>query len=150
VAPELALVFDAAPGDADLDPAPVEVAAAAGIVVALVGVQLLGSAARSSGSVAMPADAGDGVEQRLEQLAVVGVGRREKHVERQPLVINQQVVLGAGFAPVNRVRAGQLAPLLARTDTASTLARDQSSTSAAESSSSTRRWSWSQTPAACH
>jgi hypothetical protein len=61
----------------------------------------------------------------------------DEHVQRQAVVVDEQVVLGAGFAPVSGVRAGQLAPLFARTDTASMLARDQSSSSASESSSST-------------
>lgn len=51
--------------------------------------------------------------------------------------------------PVSGVRAGQLAPPFARTDTASMLARDQSMTSAWASSSSTRCCSRSHTPAAC-
>lgn len=79
----------------------------------------------------------------------MGAGCREQHMQRQPVVVDEQVVLRAGFAPVSGVRAGQLAPLFARTDTASMLARDQSKTSAWASSSSTRCCSRSHTPAAC-
>jgi hypothetical protein len=42
------------------------------------------------------------------------------------VAIDDQVVLGAGLAAIDRVRAGLLAPLLARTLRLSTLARDQS------------------------
>jgi hypothetical protein len=58
----------------------------------------------------------------------MGAGCREQHVQRQPVVVDEQVVLRAGFAPVSGVRAGQLAPLFARTGTASMLARDLATT----------------------
>jgi hypothetical protein len=51
VAPELYLVvvLDAAAGDADLDPSPVQISAAAWVVIALVGVQLLRSGSGPAG-----------------------------------------------------------------------------------------------------
>ena len=49
VSAELGLVLDPAAGDPDLDPAPVQVPPAAGVVVALVGVQLLGPASGPAG-----------------------------------------------------------------------------------------------------
>jgi len=81
-----------------------------GVVVALVSVQLLGPTARPAREMAAAADRRVGVEQRLEHLGVVGVGGREQHVQRQPVAIDQQVVLGAGFAPVSGPGAGQLVP----------------------------------------
>ena len=71
-------------------------------------------------------------------------------MQGQPGRVGEQVVLRPRFPAVGGVRAGQLAPLLARTDTASILARDQSRISCSESSSSTARCSFSHTPAPCH
>ena len=139
--------LDAAASDADFDPTLVQVTAAARVVVALVGVQLVGSTQGTTGSVAMSADAGVGLEQGLELHAVVGVRRRQQRVQDQTTSVDEQVVLRAGLAAVGRVPAGQLAPLFARTETLSTQPRDQSMSSASESSSSTRRCS-RQTPVA--
>ena len=133
--------LDAAASDADFDPTLVQVTAAARVVVALVGVQLVGSTQGTTGSVAMSADAGVGLEQGLELHAVVGVRRRQQRVQDQTTSVDEQVVLRAGLAAVGRVPAGQLAPLFARTETLSTQPRDQSMSSASESSSSTRRCS---------
>jgi hypothetical protein len=57
----------------------------------------------------------------------VPVGSGDGDVERQAGGVDEQVVLGAAFAPVGGVRTGQCTPLLARTLTESRLARDQSS-----------------------
>src|SRR4051812_6008587 len=74
--------------------------------------QLRGPAPWSTRLMKAPANGGVGVEQRLEELRVVGVRRREQHVQRESVRVDQQVVLRAGFAPVSGVRAGQLAPLI--------------------------------------
>jgi hypothetical protein len=82
VAAKLGAGLNTAAGDADLDSAPVQVGAAAREVVALVGVQLLGPALRATTVTRPSADAGVGVEQGFEQLAVVGVRRRDQGVQR--------------------------------------------------------------------
>jgi hypothetical protein len=80
MAAECGAGLDAAAGDADLDPAPVQVGAATREVLALVRVQLLRPALRPAAAARAPADAGVGVEQGFEQLTVVGVGRRDQRV----------------------------------------------------------------------
>jgi hypothetical protein len=40
----------------------------------------------------------------------VPVRRRDQHVERQSVRVDEQMVLAAGLTPVGRVRAGQLNP----------------------------------------
>ncbi len=47
---------------------------------------------------------------RLDEHAVVPVRRRDQHVERQSVRVDEQMVLAAGLTPVGRVRAGQLNP----------------------------------------
>ena len=56
----------------------------------------------------------------------MGIGRRKPHGQRDAVVVNDQVVLGAGLAAIRRVWSCLFAPLLARTLKLSTLARDQS------------------------
>lgn len=60
------------------DPATVQILPAPAIVIALVGVQLLGPAPRPARFAAAGAYRRVLVEQRLGQRAVVGVGRREQ------------------------------------------------------------------------
>lgn len=91
-----------------------------------------------------------GLQQRDEQLAVVGIGRRGKYVQGKSVAVAQDVVLRTGFASIDRARTGKLAPLFARTATASTQQRVQSSTSASRSSIKMAWCSRSQTPASCH
>src|SRR5512143_670536 len=110
---EPAMGLDAAAGDAGEDAAAAQIGAAAGEVVGLVGVQLRRAAAGSAA--AGPLDRGGGIEQRLEQPAVVGVRRGQQRGEGDPGGVDQEVVFGAGLAPIGGVRAGQLAPLFART-----------------------------------
>jgi hypothetical protein len=86
---ELALVLDPATGDPDLDPAAVQIAPAARVVVALVGVELLGPASGPTGVVAPTTDAGVGLQQWLEQLGVVGVRRRDEDVQRKTVGVDE-------------------------------------------------------------
>jgi hypothetical protein len=74
----------------------------------------------------MGADTGVGVQQRLEQHAVVGVRRRQQGVQDQPVRVDEQVVLRPGLAAIGRVTSGELAPLFALTETLSMQPRDQS------------------------
>ncbi|MBM7807756.1 hypothetical protein JOD57_003593 [Geodermatophilus bullaregiensis] len=57
------------------------------------------------------ADGGHGLHQGDECEAVLGVGRADRHGQRQVGGIGEHVQLRAGFAAVDRVRAGQRAPL---------------------------------------
>jgi hypothetical protein len=68
----------------------------------------------------------------------MGVGRRQPHRQRDPGGVDQQVVLGASLAPVDRIRARQLPPRRARTLTESIAARDQSTWPSSPSQSSSR------------
>jgi two-component system response regulator DevR len=63
--------------------------------------------------------------------------------------IDQQVILGSGLAPVDRIRAGQFPPRRARTLTESMDARDQSTCPSSPSQSSSRWCSCAHTPACC-
>jgi hypothetical protein len=76
------------------------------MVVALVTVELGGPLAGSTWLAAWALDRWDGVDHRLQQRRVVGVGRRQADRQRDAPTVDQQVVLGAGLAAVCRVRAG--------------------------------------------
>src|SRR5690242_17187617 len=96
--------LDPAPGDARDDAAPAAGAAAAGVVVGLVGVQLRRAPA---GPASRLADRRHGVERLLEHGAVVDVGGREQDRERDALPVDHEVALGARLAAVGRVRPGR-------------------------------------------
>ena len=120
---EVLAAFDAASGDARCDVTGAEITAAAAEVVAFVGVQFGRSLAGSAAALANRLDRVDDVDQGL---AVVAVGAGQDEGERQAAPIHHDVPLGAGFAPIRRVRADRVTPLLAATDEESTEARDQS------------------------
>jgi hypothetical protein len=90
-----------------------------------------------------------GVEEQLEELAVVSVCGAEQQCERDAVRIDQPVALRAGLAMVGRVGADALAPLLAEKDALLSEQRDQSIAFARPSRSSSARWSRSKTFAAC-
>jgi hypothetical protein len=116
------------------------------VVVPLVGVQLGWALARPA--CALP-DRRHGVEQRLEQPAVVDVGGAEQERERDAAGVDQDVPLAARPAAVGRARAGELAPLFAGNEALSSEQRPKSTAFALPSRSSSARWSRSKTPAAC-
>ncbi len=126
--------LDPLPRDAVLDPALDAGVAAAAVVVALVGVELRGPAPRASA--APCADRDDRVEQRHEHAAVVDVRRRHRDGERDPLPVDEEVVLRARLALVGRVRADVRAPPFAGRLLLSRAARLQSIWSAAARRSS--------------
>jgi hypothetical protein len=107
-------------------------------VVALIRVQLGRPLARPTRPAPWPDDRRDRVHDLFEQQRVVGVGGRQPDRQRQAAAVDQQVVLGAGLAPVDRVRANQLPPRRARTLAESMAARDQSTWSSSPSQSSSR------------
>jgi hypothetical protein len=132
--PEPVLGVDALARDAVLDPTHYARIATPAVVVALVGVQLLGPTA---GPPASPRpDRHDGVEQRLHHAAVVHVGRGHRDRERDALPVDQEVVLATRLALVGRVRSDGGSPLFAAKLRLSRLARVQSIRAAAARRSS--------------
>jgi hypothetical protein len=91
----------------------------------------------------------DGIQQRLQHRPIIHVGGREQVREWNALALDGHMVFAAWFAPIRRVRAGLIAPPLARTLALSTLARDQSMASRAPKRSSSTRCSRCHTPARC-
>jgi len=114
--------FDTAPGDAWNDRPPAQRASAVGEVIALVGVQFGGSAPWPASTLA---DGRYGIDECLQQLAVVAVGWRDPQGERDAVGVHEDVALGARLAAIRRARAGLLAPLFAGTLALSTAARSQ-------------------------
>ncbi len=100
-------------------------------------------------SSARPEDGWDGVDQRDELGRIVGVGGGEPNGQGDAVAVDDQVVLGARLTAVDRIGAGSFAPLLARTLSESTLARDQSMAASSPSQFNSFVCSRSQTPAAC-
>jgi len=70
-----------------------------------------------------------------------------QHGKGCPLAVGDHMMLAAWFTPVDRGRAGPLAPFFAGMCPPSTIARDQSIRPAAFTSASSRRCSRSNTPA---
>jgi site-specific DNA recombinase len=113
-------------------------------IIALVRVQLVGPPAGASQG---PLDRRDGVQHRRQRARVGAVGRAQAERERDPLPVDQQMLLAARLAAIRRIRAGNFAPLFAGTSRLSRQARDQSIWSAMPSWSSRTRCNCSQTPA---
>jgi hypothetical protein len=139
-------VFDATPGNTRLDGAPTQRLSALWEIVTLVGMQLGRSPA---GPPPTLVNWRHGVDQLVEEPAVVDICRAEPDSEWDAPSVGDQVALGAGAAAIGRVGAGFLAPLLAGTEALSTQARLQSMAPARPKRSSRTRCSLSQTPAAC-
>jgi hypothetical protein len=77
----------------------------------------------------------------------MGVGGGDRGDQRQTLGVGQDVELGAGFAPVDRIRSDELVPLFARIEAESTRAADQSIAPVAPSRSRTSVWRRRRKPA---
>jgi hypothetical protein len=146
IAAKLLAAFDAASGDARFDAAPPAGAATEREIVSLVGVQFVRPAARPS---APALDRWDRVEQRLQHLAVMAIGRAQQTGERGALAIDHDVALGPRLAAIGRVGADLRAPLFAGTAALSTAARLQSMRSASLSRFNSSWWRRSHTPARC-
>jgi hypothetical protein len=143
---ELAHALDvrgALAGDDGHDPALSEFLAVEVGVVALVAEQGLGTPARTAGAAG---DGRDAIDQGEGLGDVVDVGRGGDDRERGAVTVADQVVFAAGLAPVDRRRAGRLAPFFAFTWEASTQARVQSICPAAFNSARSMRCSASKTP----
>jgi hypothetical protein len=115
-------------------------------VVAAVGEERVGAAAWSS---ALATQRWDRLDER-QQLGDVGaVGGGEQAGERVTVGVGDQVMLGAGLAPIDRTRPGFAAPKSARSEAESQTARERSSRPARRSRASSSSCSCCQTPACC-
>jgi len=94
-------------------------------------------------------DRRDRIDQRQQLRDVVAIGSGDLHGQGNALRIGDQMVLGARFASIRRIRAGLRPPKMARIESESTNAREKSIWSAPRSSLSKTRWTWLQTPASC-
>ncbi len=133
-------------GDAHPDAPPVQEATAAGDVVGLIGMQLLRPFA---GTTPRASDGRNGVDEVLEDGAVMPVGPGQPEGERRAPSVGNDMALRARFAAVRRVRSGGRPPFLAGMLALSRQARSQSIWSASPNSSSRARCSRSHTPAVC-
>jgi hypothetical protein len=127
---EAGAVRRTAAGDPRSDPASPQLTAVDVVVVAAVGEQLTRSAA---GPAASPADRRHAVDQREQLGDVVAVAAGEGDREWNAGGVDDQVVLGAGAAAVDRGWADVVPPLRARMCEPSTAHRSRSSWSRARS-----------------
>ena len=123
-------VGDAAASDAWSDPALAKLAAVDVVVVAAIGEQLTRLAAWPA---APASDRWDGVDQRDELGDVVAVAAGQADRQRNAAGVDDQVVLGARPAAVDRRRADVVPPLSARMCEPSTAQRSRSSSPSARS-----------------
>ena len=84
--------------------------AAAGEVVGLIGVQLVGALARPSGFATRSLDRLDAIHGLLQDLGVVDVRGREDYRERDASSVCHNMALRARLSLVRRIRAGSLTP----------------------------------------
>src|SRR4051812_13786237 len=109
MAAEALPALDAAPGDPGDDGTPAQCPPAVGEVVSFVGMELGRSTPRPAGALA---DCRYGIDQILQQLAVVPIGRRNPQGKGDAVGVHKDVALEARLAAIRWVRAGFLAPFL--------------------------------------
>jgi len=148
MAAQALLRLDASTGDPGADVAAMTRRATLAVVIAFVGVRL----GRATTRAATPAafQGRYGVQELLEELTVVDVGRRQPDRERDPGGVDHKMALAARSAFIRRVRADDVAPLFAATVELSRAARLQSISSAQLSSCSNSRCNRRQTPRFVH
>ena len=110
VATEPGAVLGLTAGDPGLDPASAEQAPVRVVVVAAVSDHALGPAARPPGKAR---DRRHRVDERDQLGDVVAVAACERPGEREPAPVYEEMMLGAGTAPVDRARARFGAPFFA-------------------------------------
>ncbi len=120
---EMGAAFDTLSGDAMLDTTFAASPAAAGIVVALVRMELAGPLAWPS---PLTLDRRNGIKQRLKHSTIVEVGAAETHRQGNAPPVSDDVALRAGAAAIRRVRPDDVAPFFAAMDALSMQARLQS------------------------
>jgi hypothetical protein len=111
-AAEAGAVLGSAASDLRPDPALPQLAAVLVVVVAAVGGEPLGPPARPADQAAYRRH---GVDQRDQLGDVVAVAARERPGQREPGGVDQEVVLGAAAAAIDRARARRGAPFFACT-----------------------------------
>jgi hypothetical protein len=104
------------------------------------------SASRSSDD---SPDCRDRLDERQKLGDVMCVGPGEEAGERDTVGVGDQVMLGAGLAPIDRTRPGLAAPKSARSVAESQTARERSSRPDRRSRASSCSCSCCQTPACC-
>ena len=107
--PQPRAALDAPAGNSGRDVTTAQSPPAARDVKRLVGMQLAGS---TTGPTAWLADRRNAINHRLQENAVVDVGRAQQHGERNALAIHNEMTLRTRLAPVRRVRANLLAASL--------------------------------------
>jgi len=117
------------------------------VVVATVADDLVGPSARPADE---SCDRRHSFQQRDQLGDVVAVSARERVRERDPGGVDEEMVLAARTAPVDRARARFGAPFFACTWLESTIARDHSISPAARNRVKSSACNLSQTPACCH
>lgn len=142
--PQSFLRLDAPASDTRRDAAHPARLATLPIVVAFVGVRLVGAPSRTAPATAPKG--WDGVEQRVEQLTVMEIGLRQPDRERNPLGVDHKMALAARAALVRWIRAGDVAPLFAAAVELSMATRLQSISSAHANSCKSTAWSRRQSP----
>ena len=147
VAPQAGAVLALPTRDHGLDAARADEAAVLVMVIAAIGEQDIWSSTRSS---ATATNRRHRVKQRDQLGDVVAVAARDREGERDPACVDEQVLLGAWTASVDRARARFGTPFFACTWLESTIARDHSISPAVRNRSSRSACSRSQTPARCH
>ena len=124
--------FDAPARDADADVPAGERLPAAAQVVRLVGVEF--GRALAPPAVRL-ANRGNGIEEGLEQHAVVAIGAAQPDGERNPGAVDHKMAFRARFRAIRWIRPGRWAPFLAGMLALSRQARLQSRRSASPSRS---------------
>ncbi len=97
----------------------------------------------------LPTDGRDGVHEGHELGDVVPVGLGQPDGQGDAVPIRDEVMFAPQLPSIRRIRTRFFPPRRARMEEESTMARDQSSWSAARSWASNTRWSRVQTPARC-
>src|SRR6185437_16146715 len=145
--PELLRRLHRLAGNPMRDLAPPTRGAALPVVVALVGVRLVGPMPWPPAPPGL--QRGDRVEHRLEHHRVVDVGGAHAAGERDPVGVRNNMLLRARFAFIRRILAGAPAPLVAATLREAPTARFQSIWSPAARRSSSVRCNRFHTPRRC-
>ena len=140
-------VFGLAPSDHGCDAQLADEAAVLVVVVAAVADHDVGSAAWPADE---PCDRRHALKERHQLRDVVAVSAGQRVGERDPGRVDEEVVLGARAAPVDRARTRFGAPFFACTWLESTIALDHSISPAARKRVSSSVCSLSHTPACCH
>jgi hypothetical protein len=121
---EALLRFNAASRDAIEDAAHPTGLATLREIIPFVGVRFVGTMARATGT--GPFERRNAVEQHVEELTVVDVGRGQEREERNAVGVDHKMALAPRSALIRRVRAENVAPLFAATVELSMATRVQS------------------------